>query len=111
MHEKARRRGENPSVRLRSSAEKSSRAGPDAPLEKTPGEEPFRISVDVDLVVLQATVRDRAGHAVHGLEQQNFEVFEDGAPQRIRLFRHEDTPVTVGLVVDHSGSMREKLAD
>jgi VWFA-related protein len=67
--------------------------------------------VDVDLVVLQATVRDRAGHAVRGLEQQNFEVFEDGAPQRIRLFRHEDTPVTVGLVIDHSGSMREKLAD
>jgi Ca-activated chloride channel family protein len=71
----------------------------------------FRISVEVDLVVLQATVRDREGHTVMELGQRNFEVFEDGRPQPIRLFRHEDTPVTVGLVIDHSGSMREKLAD
>jgi Ca-activated chloride channel family protein len=71
----------------------------------------FRISVDVDLVVLQATVRDREGHTVMELGQRDFQVFEDGRPQAIRLFRHEDTPVTVGLVIDHSGSMREKLAD
>ena len=62
-------------------------------------------------MVLQATVRDREGHTVMELGQRNFEVFEDGRPQPIRLFRHEDTPVTVGLVIDHSGSMREKLAD
>ncbi len=74
-------------------------------------QENFRISVEVDLVVLQATVRDREGHTVMELGQRNFEVFEDGRPQPIRLFRHEDTPVTVGLVIDHSGSMREKLAD
>ena len=71
----------------------------------------FKLSVDVDLVVLQATVRDRAGHTVMELGQKDFEVFEDGAPQKIRLFRHEDTPVTVGLVIDHSGSMREKLPE
>jgi len=69
----------------------------------------FRLSVEVDLVVLQATVRDRAGHSVSGLTEHDFEVYEDGTPQPIRLFRHEDTPVTIGLVVDHSGSMREKL--
>jgi Ca-activated chloride channel homolog len=63
------------------------------------------------LVVLQATVRNRDGHAVAQLSQRNFEVFEDGRPQPIRVFRHEDTAVTVGLVIDHSGSMREKLAD
>lgn len=74
-------------------------------------QENFRISVEVDLVVLQATVRDREGHTVMELGQRNFEVFEDGRLQPIRLFRHEDTPVTVGLVIDHSGSMREKLAD
>jgi VWFA-related protein len=73
--------------------------------------EAFKLSVNVDLVVLQATVRDRAGHTVMELGQQDFQVFEDGAPQHIRLFRHEDTPVTVGLVIDHSGSMREKLAE
>lgn len=82
-----------------------------APPISGPDQENFRISVEVDLVVLQATVRDREGHAVLQLRQQNFEVFEDGRPQPIRLFRHEDTPVTVGLVIDHSGSMREKLAD
>ena len=82
-----------------------------APPSSGPEQENFRISVEVDLVVLQATVRDREGHAVMQLGQQNFEVFEDGRPQPIRLFRHEDTPVTVGLVIDHSGSMREKLAD
>jgi VWFA-related protein len=74
-------------------------------------QENFRISVDVDLVVLQATVRDHAGHTVMELQRDDFTVFEDGKPQHIRLFRHEDTPVTVGLVVDHSSSMREKLAD
>jgi len=56
-------------------------------------------------------VRNHDGHAVAQLGQRNFEIFEDGRPQPIRVFRHEDTPVTVGLVIDHSGSMREKLAD
>ena len=62
-------------------------------------------------MVLQATVRDRAGHSVSGLGEHDFEVYQDGALQPIRLFRHEDTPVTIGLVVDHSGSMREKLGE
>jgi Ca-activated chloride channel homolog len=77
------------------------------------GSEPgaFQISVDVALVVLEATVRDHEGHAAPNLKFEDFEVFEDGRTQPIRLFRHEDTPVTVGLVIDHSGSMREKLQE
>jgi len=71
---------------------------------------PFRISVNVDLVVLTATVHDRKGQAVSGLREQEFEVYEDGVRQTLRLFKHEDIPVTVGLLVDHSGSMRRKLA-
>lgn len=71
----------------------------------------FQISVNVALVVLEATIRDHEGHAVPDLKRENFEVLEDGRPQPIRLFRHEDTPVTVGLVIDHSGSMREKLQE
>ncbi len=70
-----------------------------------------RISVNVDLVVLQVTVRDRKGRLASDLREQDFEVYEDGARQSIHLFRHEDVPVTVGLVVDHSGSMRTKLPD
>ena len=72
---------------------------------------PYQISVNVDFVVLNATVRDGKGRFASDLSEQDFQVYEDGARQTIRLFRHEDIPVTVGLVVDHSGSMRPKLAD
>ena len=73
--------------------------------------ESFRISVDVALVVLHATVTDREGGFVHNLGEQDFTVYEDGVRQPIRLFRNEDIPVTVGLVVDHSTTMRPKLAE
>src|SRR5256885_9481898 len=69
----------------------------------------YQLSVNVDLVVLNATVRDQKGRVASDLRQEDFEVFEDGVRQSIRLFRHEDIPVTVGLVIDHSGSMRPKL--
>ena len=71
----------------------------------------YRISVNVDLVVLNAIVRDGKGRFASDLREQDFEVYENGLRQTIRLFRHEDIPVTVGLVVDHSGSMRPKIAD
>jgi len=68
-----------------------------------------QLSVNVDLVVLQATVRDKKGLPVSDLREEDFRVYEDGVRQSIRVFKHEDIPVTVGLVVDHSGSMRQKL--
>jgi VWFA-related protein len=71
----------------------------------------FRISVDVALVVLPATVTDPQGGFVSNLGEGEFEVYEDGVRQRIQLFRDEDVPVTVGLVVDHSSTMRRKLAE
>jgi Ca-activated chloride channel family protein len=71
----------------------------------------LRISVDVALVVLPATVTDPQGGFVSNLVQQDFEVFENGARQSIRLFRSDDIPVTVGLVVDESSSMGPKLAE
>ena len=82
-----------------------------SPASETQVSEPYRISVNVDLVVLQATVRDRKGQLVSDLREQDFEVHEDGLRQSIRLFRHEDIPVTVGLVIDHSGSMRTKIPE
>ena len=72
---------------------------------------PYRIAVDVDLVVLPATVRDRHGLSVSDLRADDFTVFEDGVAQHIKLFLHEDIPVVAGLLVDHSASMRQKLAD
>jgi VWFA-related protein len=87
-------------------------AEPQAPAPaEAQGPHPYQISVNVDFVVLNATVRDGKGRFATDLSEQDFQVYEDGARQTIRLFRHEDIPVTVGLVVDHSGSMRPKLAD
>jgi Ca-activated chloride channel family protein len=87
-------------------------AGPQAsPAIDSPDAAPYRISVDVRLVLLQAVVHDRQGRFVSDLSESNFEVYEDGARQSIRFFRHEDVPVRVGLVVDHSGSMRTKLTE
>jgi Ca-activated chloride channel homolog len=72
---------------------------------------PYRISVDVHLVALQAVVHDRQGRFVSDLSKQDFEVYEDNVRQSIRHFSHEDVPVTVGVIVDHSGSMRRKLTE
>lgn len=64
-------------------------------------------STNADLVVLHVNVtNDRGGH-VADLTQQSFAVFEDGRPQTIRFFTGEDSPATVGLLVDSSASMFE----
>jgi len=63
------------------------------------------ISKDVDLVVLPVTVTDRKGQIVSGLVEENFQVFDNGHPQKLSDFSHDDVPLTVGLVVDDSGSM------
>jgi len=81
------------------------------PARQEPDSGLFRVSVDVPLVVLHATVTDRQGGFASDLGQQDFEIHENGVPQSIRLFRNEDVPVTVGLVVDHSTTMGPKLAE
>jgi len=62
----------------------------------------------VDEVVLHATVIDDKQRIVTTLDRGDFSVYEDGHPQTITSFRHEDIPVAMGIVVDNSGSMREK---
>jgi len=69
------------------------------------------ISVDVNLVLLHASVHDRRGRDVPNLEERAFKLYEDGVRQDIQLFRHEDAPVTLGLIIDHSGSMAPKLGE
>lgn len=71
----------------------------------------FAIRSNVNLVVLRATVRDHAGVPVAGLGKEDFKVYEDKALQQIESFSHEDVPVTVGLVIDNSGSMKSKRGD
>lgn len=70
--------------------------------------EPYTISDNVDLVLLDVSVKNPHGGFVSGLEKSNFQVFEDGHARKITQFASVDTPVTVGLVVDDSGSMRNK---
>jgi Ca-activated chloride channel family protein len=55
------------------------------------------------------SVTDPRGNFVSGLGQNNFRIFEDRQPRDIKLFEEENTPVSVGLIVDHSGSMASKL--
>lgn len=69
------------------------------------------ISVDVNLVVLQVTVRNPKGGFVTDLKKDDFHIFEDGKPQSIELFKNQDVPVSVGLVVDNSTSMAPKRND
>jgi Ca-activated chloride channel family protein len=71
----------------------------------------YTIGVSVDMVVLQATALDHRGALVSGLDKSAFQIYEDGALQPIKHFSHEDIPVTVGLVIDNSGSMRPKRRD
>jgi VWFA-related protein len=63
---------------------------------------------DTRLVVLHATVVDKNGHLVTNLPQSAFQVYEDNVQQQVKLFRREDIPVSLGLIIDNSGSMRDK---
>ncbi len=71
----------------------------------------YLISVKVNEVVLHATAQDGKGVLVSGLGKEQFQIYEDGVLQTVKHFGHEDVPVTVGLVIDNSGSMGRKRAD
>src|SRR5262249_19215825 len=73
------------------------------------GDRDYSVSVNVELVQLSVSVLDKHGFPVRGLEQQHFAVYEDKVLQDISLFKQEDIPLSVGLVVDTSSSMFEKL--
>ncbi|HET7349210.1 MAG TPA: VWA domain-containing protein [Acidobacteriaceae bacterium] len=63
---------------------------------------------NVDEVLLPCTVVDEQGNLVTDLSQANFRVWEDNTPQTITSFDHGDVPISMGILVDNSGSMREK---
>lgn len=63
---------------------------------------------DTRLVVLHASVTDKKGKLVMNLNQQAFKVFENGQPQQVKIFRREDVPVSLGIIIDDSGSMSTK---
>src|ERR1035437_1478669 len=65
---------------------------------------------DTRLVVCHTTVVDKNGRLVTTLAQDAFTVYENGVPQPIKIFHREDIPVSIGLIIDNSGSMRDKRA-
>lgn len=68
-------------------------------------EQPFRFRTSVDLINVTATVTDASGRFVPGLRKEDFRVYQDDQPQQITHFSSERVPVSVGIVLDTSGSM------
>jgi len=69
------------------------------------GQEGFRFRSGVELINVTATVTDRSGHFRSGLRQEDFFVYEDGEPVEVTHFSAERVPVSLGIVLDTSGSM------
>jgi VWFA-related protein len=69
----------------------------------------YAIQRDVNLVLLHASVINTRGQFVPGLQQEHFRVFEDKVEQKLSVFRQEDIAVSMGIVIDNSGSMRDKV--
>jgi VWFA-related protein len=74
----------------------------------THGKSGYTLERDVDEVILSATVIDNHGSLITGLKTPDFQVFEDGKPQNITSLQEQDIPVSIGLLIDNSGSMRTK---
>jgi Ca-activated chloride channel family protein len=68
----------------------------------------YTLREDAYEVRLNATVLDSSGRSVQTLDKDAFHVYEDGVPQAIASFRHEDLPVSLGILIDSSGSMYDK---
>ncbi|HTS47280.1 MAG TPA: VWA domain-containing protein [Bryobacteraceae bacterium] len=63
---------------------------------------------DTRLVILPISVSDKSGKLITDIPQKAFKVYENGAEQPIKIFRREDVPISLGIIIDNSGSMREK---
>src|SRR5438876_9836765 len=86
-------------------------ATPPAAPPADPSQDPkYRLNVNVELVNVTATVLDDQGKYMDGLKLDDFQVFEDGQEQKISFFSHDlRVPISVGVLIDSSGSMRHKL--
>src|SRR5712692_9133984 len=70
---------------------------------------PTPIQIDVNLVVVNVTVTDPYDRIVTGLDESNFQVYDERLEQKIASFSTEDAPISVGLVFDSSGSMSDNI--
>ena len=78
------------------------------PAAQPPSSEEPTFTVGTRLVVLPVSVLNKDGKLVTDLQQKSFKVFENGIEQPIKIFRREDVPISLGIIIDNSGSMREK---
>src|SRR5215475_15129600 len=69
---------------------------------------PFKLSVNVDLTEVHVNVTDEKERPVGNLKKENFRVFEDRKEQQITVFKHEDAPISLGLVIDNSRSIEPR---
>ena len=67
------------------------------------------VQQEVQMVLVNATVTDPYGRLVTGLDQNNFQIFEDNTEQEVVHFSSEDVPVSIGMIFDMSGSMADKI--
>jgi len=74
--------------------------------DKKPGQ---TLKVDVDLVLVNATVTDQLNRYVSGLESKHFQIWEDKIEQKLSYFNAEDVPISIGIIFDVSGSMKDKI--
>ncbi len=71
-------------------------------------DEPTTFTSETRWVILPVSVSDKNGKLITDLQQKSFKVLENGIEQPIKLFKHEDVPLSLGIIVDNSGSMKEK---
>src|SRR3984885_5164186 len=71
----------------------------------------FKLRVHSELVLLDVSVKGSTGGYISDLKKENFQIYENGKLQTISQFGREDSPITVGLVLDDSHSMKPKRAD
>ncbi len=83
---------------------------PQEPSADKPDKKNTTLKVDVDLVLVNATVTDSLNRYVSGLEQEHFQIREDKVEQKISYFSSEDVPISLGVIFDVSGSMKDKIS-
>lgn len=97
---------------LASKAAAAQQQTPGSPATQTPSVEKqngqFILHTTTNMVVLHATVLNSRGQMVDDLGKTDFRVYENGVQQKLAVFSHSDVPVTMGIVIDDSGSMRNK---
>lgn len=71
-------------------------------------ENTFKLNVNVDLTEVHVNVTDEKDHPIGNLKKDNFRIFEDRMEQKISVFKHEDLPISLGLVIDNSRSMEPR---